>query len=93
MSTDLDTLTRMTTALTACTQGDLPPQDMVRLWRSDAASLSLPEKFGIVLGNLLDRIEASALFSGESCSFSQQGLFDNLQLWADKAKAQLTHSS
>jgi hypothetical protein len=50
----------------------------------------LPEKFGVVLGDLLDRIEASALFSGESCSFSQQDLFDNLLLWADKARAKLT---
>jgi hypothetical protein len=49
----------------------------------------LPEKFGVVLGDLLDRIEASALFTGESCSFSQKGLFDNLYLWADKARAKL----
>lgn len=90
MSTNLDTLTRMTDALTACTQGDLPQQEMIQRWRSGAASLPLPEKFGVVLGDLLDRIEASALFSGESCSFSQQGLFDNLQLWADKARTQLT---
>jgi len=90
MSTDLDTLTRMRHALDACSQGDLPQQDMIQLWRSGACSLPLPEKFGVVLGDLLDRIEASALFSGESCSFSQKSLFDNLQLWADKAKAQLT---
>jgi hypothetical protein len=90
MSTDLDTLTRMTTALAACTRGDLSQQEMIRLWRSGAASLPLPEKFGVVLSNLLDRMEASALFSGESCSFSQQGLFDNLQLWSDKARATLS---
>ncbi len=89
MNTDLDTLTHMTTSLAACARGDLPQQEMIRLWRSGAASLPLPEKFGVVLSNLLDRIEASALFSGESCSFSQQGLFDNLQLWADKAQAAL----
>jgi hypothetical protein len=90
MSTHLEMLTQMTTALSACTQGDLPQQDMVRLWRSHGASLPLPDKFGLVLGDLLDRMEASALFSGESCSFSQQGLFDNLQLWADKARGKLT---
>jgi hypothetical protein len=89
MSTDLDTLTRMTTALAACARGDLPQTEMVQMWRSGAARLPLPEKFGTVLGDLLDRIESSALFSGESCSFSQQGLFDNLQLWADKAKVKL----
>ncbi|WP_233261136.1 hypothetical protein [Limnohabitans sp. WS1] len=63
---------------------------MIRQWRSDAASLPLPEKFGLVLGNLLDRIESSALFSGESCSFSQKDLLDNLQLWADKARVRLS---
>ena len=56
---------------------------------AEAASLPLPKQYGQVLGDLLDRIEASALFSGESCSFSQQDLFDNLQLWADKARAKL----
>lgn len=89
MNTDLDTLIRMSDALTACTRGDLPQQEMIQQWRSAAASLPLPEKFGLVLGDLLDRIEASALFSGESCSFSQQDLFDNLRLWADKARTQL----
>ncbi len=89
MSTALETLTRMTDALAICSRGEMPQSEMIRLWRSGAASLPLPEKFGVVLGDLLDRIEASALFSGESCSFSQQDLFDNLHLWADKARAKL----
>lgn len=90
MSTALDTLTRMTDALTACRQGTLPTPHMTRQWRCDSAMLNLPEKFGTVLDNVLDRIEASALFSEESCSFSQKDLLDSLQLWADKARAQLT---
>jgi hypothetical protein len=65
---------------------------MIRQWRSSAASLPLPDKFGEVLGNLLDRIEASALFSEESCSFSQKDLMASLQLWADKARAKLSAS-
>ena len=89
MSTALDTLDHMTQALTACGQGQLAQSDMIRLWRSSAAGLPLPGKFGEVLGNLLDRIEASALFSEESCSFSQKDLMASLQLWADKARAQL----
>ena len=93
MSTALDTLTRMTDSLTACTRGALPQSEMIRQWRSDAASLPLPEKFGTVLGSLLDRIEASALFSEESCSFSQQDLFANLHLWADKAWAHCTKTA
>ena len=91
MSTALETLTRMTDALAICSQGEMPQSEMIRLWRSGAASLPLPEKFGVVLGDLLDRMEASALFSGESCSFSQQDLFDNLHLWADKARDKLSN--
>ena len=49
----------------------------------------LPERYGTVLHDLLDRLESSALFSEESCSFSQSALLDNLQLWLDKAGAQL----
>ena len=86
----LDTLTRMTDALKASTEGQLSQTDMIRQWRSGAASLPLPEKFGTVLGDLLDRIEASALFSEESCSFSQKDLLSSLQVWADKAQAKLT---
>lgn len=50
---------------------------------------ALPPRYGEVLLNLLDRLESSALFSEESCSFSQKDLLDNLGTWADKARAQL----
>ena len=89
MSTALDTLDRMTQALTACGQGQLAQSDMIRQWRSGAASLPLPNPFGEVLGNLLDRIEASALFSEESCSFSQKDLLAGLRTWSDKARQAL----
>ena len=92
MSTALDTLDRMAEALTACSQGQLAQSDMIQTWRNGAVSLPLPDKFGEVLGNLLDRIEASALFSEESCSFSQKDLMASLQLWADKARAKLSAS-
>ena len=90
MSAALDTLSRMTDALALSRQGQMPQLEMIRLWRSHSANLPLPEKYSEVLGNLLDRIEASALFSEESCSFSQKDLLDSLQLWADKARAKLT---
>ncbi|KQX86816.1 hypothetical protein [Variovorax sp. Root473] len=51
--------------------------------------VALPPRYGEVLLNLLDRLESSALFSEESCSFSQKDLLDNLQVWADKARGQL----
>ena len=50
---------------------------------------ALPPRYGEVLLGLLDRLESSALFSEESCSFSQKDLLDNLQVWADKARGQL----
>jgi hypothetical protein len=38
---------------------------------------------------LLDRLESSALFTEESCSFSQKDLLDSLQMWQDKAALSL----
>lgn len=55
----------------------------------DALLAALPPRYGEVLLGLLDRLESSALFSEESCSFSQRDLLDSLQLWLDKAGAQL----
>lgn len=50
---------------------------------------ALPDRFTEVLLDLLDRLESSALFSEESCSFSQKDLLDSLQLWIDKARERL----
>jgi hypothetical protein len=50
---------------------------------------ALPQKFETVWLNLVDRLESSALFTEESCSFSQTDLLDNLTAVLDKAQAQL----
>lgn len=50
---------------------------------------ALPPRYGEVLLGLLDRLESSALFIEESCSFSQKDLLDNLALWLEKAQGQL----
>ena len=50
---------------------------------------ALPPRFAQVLQKLLDRLESSALFSEESCSFSQTELLDSLQQWLDHAHHQL----
>lgn len=75
--------------------------DALRAGRSGAADFSrqarahatllaaLPPRYTEVLLNLLDRLESSALFAEESCSFSQTDLLDSLQLWLDKAAQQL----
>lgn len=50
---------------------------------------SLPARYTQVLHDLLNRLEAGALFTEESCSFSQQALLEHLQQWTDKAQAHL----
>ncbi|MEN9385174.1 MAG: hypothetical protein RL323_2317 [Pseudomonadota bacterium] len=60
-------------------------------WARGQTSLTqrLPPAFETVLVNLLDRLESSALFAEESCSFSQTDLWDSLQMWVDKARTKL----
>ena len=50
---------------------------------------ALPERYGPVLLQLLDRLESSALFTEESCSFSQSDLHTHLHGWMAKARSQL----
>jgi len=57
--------------------------------QQQSLAVALPERFTEVLSQLLNRLESSALFTEESCSFSQQDLLDSLQLWLDKARLQL----
>ena len=57
--------------------------------QQQALTEALPERFNEVLMQLLDRLESSALFTEESCSFSQKELLDSLQLWIDQAQLQL----
>jgi hypothetical protein len=58
--------------------------------RAQTALLAaLPPRYSEVLHNLLDRLESSALFSEESCSFSQKDLLESLQMWVDKARGQI----
>jgi hypothetical protein len=59
----------------------------------EALFKTLPPKFEQVWLELVDRLESSALFSEESCSFSQTDLLDNLALVLDKAEAKLTASN
>ena len=86
-STELDTLAQGLLALRA---GQLRVAEWSAQARGQQALLAaLPPRYGEVLLGLLDRLESSALFAEESCSFSQVDLFDSLQMWLDKARAQL----
>ena len=93
MNTAQDTLNQMSEALRQCQSNALNLSDLTRQWRADAALLPLPSRYGEVLGDLLDRLEAGALFSEESCSFSQVDLLDSLAQVLDKAHAKLSASA
>jgi hypothetical protein len=71
--------------------GSGTPAAFSTMARGQTALLAaLPPRYTEVLLGLLDRLESSALFSEESCSFSQRDLLDSLQLWLDKAAQQLS---
>lgn len=83
-------LDAVATALAALRAGQLDAHGFSRQARAQTALLqALPARYGEVLQGLLTRLESSALFSEESCSFSQGALLDNLQVWVDKARSQL----
>jgi hypothetical protein len=74
-------------ALQAFERGDHTPATLSALARQQTALLAaLPPRYGEVLLGLLDRLESSALFSEESCSFSQKDLVASLAMWVDKAR-------
>ena len=52
----------------------------------------LPARYAEVWHGLIDRLQSGALFSEESCSFSQTDLIDSLAMWLDKAEAQLQNA-
>lgn len=79
-------LIALRTALAACAQGQLQAPALAATARaSNALRAALPARYDEVLLNLLDRLESSALFTEESCSFSQRDLLDSLGMWVDKA--------
>ncbi|HYF17830.1 MAG TPA: hypothetical protein VEA40_08155 [Ramlibacter sp.] len=69
--------------LTALRGGELPAAEFTQQVRAAAANLSLPARHRDALDRLLDSLESSALFEGESCSFSRDDLLQALQQWID----------
>jgi hypothetical protein len=55
----------------------------------EALFKALPPQFEDVWLGLVDRLESSALFNEESCSFSQTDLLDNLDVVLEKAAQRL----
>lgn len=75
-------------SIAAFRNGTLPADQLVATWRSAAAAWpGLPPRYAAVLEKLLAPLEASALFSEESCSFSRTDLADSLAQWLQHARA------
>lgn len=75
--------------LQAARAGELDMSTLARRLRGLILPAALPPKYGEVLTHLVDRIESSALFDDDSCSFSQSDLLEALELWAQKANEKL----
>lgn len=93
MNTQTDALVQLQAfqdALQRLEDGSINASTLGDLARASQALLTaLPERYGQVLLQLLDRLESGALFTEESCSFSQTDLLVHLRGWLDKARAQL----
>ena len=77
-------------ALTTLRKDATTDRTFVHTARSQEALFkALPPKFEEVWLGLVDRLESSALFNEESCSFSQTDLLDSLAMVLDKAEAKL----
>jgi len=82
-----ETLARMRSALEDHLGGTLPATGLVKAWRDAAPALQLPPVFGQAMEELLRRLEMSAVFAQDSCSFSSTAVTDQLGRWLDKAGA------
>lgn len=80
-----ETLARMRSALDQHIGGTLPAVELVTAWREAAPALTLPPVFGQAMEELLRRLEMSAVFAQDSCSFSSTAVTDQLRRWLDKA--------
>lgn len=85
MSGNTETLAAMRDALDRHVAGTLPVTDLISNWRAAAPALTLPPVFGQAMEELLRRLEMSAAFAQDSCSFSSTAVTDQLGKWLDKA--------
>jgi hypothetical protein len=75
--------------LQAARAGELDMGTFARRLRGLILPAALPPKYAEVLENIADRMQSSALFDDESCSFSQADLLDALEVWLQKANERL----
>lgn len=67
--------------------GQASSTELITRFRQALQLAQLPEKYGLVLEGILERIESASLFTEESCSFSKKDLANALQHWLSKAYA------
>lgn len=92
--TAIQELHTLTEQLKQVQADQLRTSDLVQTARAAQTLLAaLPQKYSLVLNDILDRLESGALFTEESCSFSQRDLLDSLALWAEKAQKTLHQSA
>lgn len=84
-----DRLSTLPATLDEFSRGAMTLADLARNWR-DAASThepALPQRYIDVLERVLNQLESAALFTEESCSFSQADMLAALADWLTKARA------
>ncbi|MFZ6769864.1 hypothetical protein ACO0LM_22655 [Undibacterium sp. Di26W] len=87
----LNIIQQLGTSITDLSEERINIRQFCQLWRAQTDLLtSLPAQFAEVMENLLGRMEASSLFTEESCSFSQADLTAQLRIWLDKAQRAIT---
>ncbi|TAK92983.1 MAG: hypothetical protein EPO09_14120 [Aquabacterium sp.] len=84
-----DQLSTLPPTLEAFLQGHLSVQDLAHAWRdaTQEHEPALPERYLDVLERVLNQLESAALFTEESCSFSQADMVAALADWLTKARA------
>jgi len=82
-------LTDLNATLDAYAQGTLPLSTLAQQWRHAASSHApaLPARYIEVLDRILSQLESAALFTEESCSFSQADMLAALRDWLSRAQA------
>ncbi|NJS36376.1 MAG: hypothetical protein HC765_08015 [Brachymonas sp.] len=86
----LSELAHLSAQLPLAFSGQVRTTELVQAARNSTSLLqALPDKYSRVLHDILDRLESGALFTEESCSFSQRDLLDSLAVWIDKAHGAL----
>ena len=92
--TPQDQLTALTAALMQLRGDTINTRAFSDLAQQQSAlTAALPLRYAEVLSQLLTRLESSALFTDESCSFSRNDLIDGFQAWIEKAAQQLEKST